>query len=119
LKSVFNGKEINPSDQNHSGIAESGRPGATFISARQKIMKAGAVGDALTSVAPVAKGSPDANEITAAVDLINRAERPILLLGLVASRPHAAESVRALLAKIPEPLKAAILAIIHSSKVAR
>ena len=48
-------------------------------------------------------GPADAGAIAAAAALINGAERPVLLLGLLASQPRAAEAVRALLAgtKLP------------------
>jgi acetolactate synthase-1/2/3 large subunit len=78
--------------------AESGRPGAAFISAPQDIMTGEADGDVLTPVAPEQLGPADAEAIAAAAALINGAERPVLLLGLLASQPRAAEAVRALLA---------------------
>ena len=84
--------------------AESGRPGAAFISAPQDIMTGGADGDVLTPVAPELLGPADADAIAAAAALINGAERPVLLLGLLASQPRAAEAVRALLAKTKLPV---------------
>jgi acetolactate synthase-1/2/3 large subunit len=84
--------------------AESGRPGAAFISAPQDIMTGAATGDVLTPVAPERFGSADAESVAAAATLINRAERPILLLGLLASQSRAAEAVRALLAKAKIPV---------------
>jgi acetolactate synthase-1/2/3 large subunit len=85
-------------------MAESGRPGAAFISARQDIMLGGADGDVLTPVAREAQGSADTQAIAAAADLINRAERPILLLGLLASQARAAEAVRVFLAQTKLPV---------------
>jgi len=84
--------------------AESGRPGAAFISAPQDIMMGGADGDVLTPVAPEMLGPADAEAIAAAAALINGAERPVLLLGLLASQPRAAEGVRVLLAKTNLPV---------------
>jgi acetolactate synthase I/II/III large subunit len=83
--------------------AESGRPGAAFISAPQDIMMGAAGADVLTPVAPERLGPADAEAVAAAAALIDGAERPLLLLGLLASQPHAAEAVRALLAgtKLP------------------
>src|SRR6516225_2372499 len=78
--------------------AETGRSGAAFISAPQDIMTGAADGDVLTPVAPILLGPADSEAIAAAVALINGAERPLLLLGLLASQPHAAEAVRSLLA---------------------
>jgi acetolactate synthase I/II/III large subunit len=84
--------------------AESGRPGAAFISAPQEIMTGGADGDVLTPAAPERLGPADADAIAAAAALINGAERPLLLLGLLASQPRAAEAVRGLLANTPLPV---------------
>jgi acetolactate synthase-1/2/3 large subunit len=85
-------------------IAESGRPGAAFISARQDIMAGRADGDVLTPVAREAQGPADTQAIAAAADLINRAQRPILLLGLLASQPRAAEAVHTLITKTQLPV---------------
>jgi acetolactate synthase-1/2/3 large subunit len=84
--------------------AETGRPGATFISAPQDIMTAAADGDVLTPVAPILLGPADPEAIAAAAALINAAERPVLLLGLLASQPRAAEAVRSLLATTNVPV---------------
>ncbi|MDB5308892.1 MAG: acetolactate synthase, catabolic [Gemmataceae bacterium] len=83
--------------------AESGRPGAAFISAPQDVMTGAADGAVLTPVAPNRFGPADAEATAAAATLINGAARPVLLLGLLASQPRAAEAVRALLAgtKLP------------------
>jgi acetolactate synthase-1/2/3 large subunit len=83
--------------------AESGRPGAAFISAPQDIMMGAADGEVLTPVAPERLGPADADAIAAAAALIDGAKQPVLLLGLLASQPRAAEAVRALLAgtKLP------------------
>jgi acetolactate synthase-1/2/3 large subunit len=84
--------------------AESGRPGAAFISAPQDIMAGRADGDVLTPAAPETLGRADTEAIAAAAALINDAERPVLLLGLLASQPRAAEAVRVLLAKTKLPV---------------
>jgi acetolactate synthase I/II/III large subunit len=83
--------------------AESGRPGAAFISAPQDIMTGATDGDVLTPVAPERLGPADAEAIAAAAALIDGAKQPLLMLGLLASQPRAAEAVRALLAgtKLP------------------
>jgi len=79
--------------------AESGRPGAAFISAPQDIMTGRADGEVLTPVAPERLGAAEPEVITAAADLIGAAERPVLLLGLLASQPRTAEAVRSFLAR--------------------
>jgi len=84
--------------------AESGRPGAAFISAPQDIMMGGAGGEVLTPVEPELLGPSDADAIAAAAAVINSAAQPILLLGLLASQPRAAEAIRGLLAKTNLPV---------------
>ena len=84
--------------------AESGRPGAAFISVPQDVMMGSADGEVLTPVAPETLGPADADAIAAAAALINAAEQPVLLLGLLASQPRAAEAVRVLLAKTKLPV---------------
>src|SRR5215471_1497581 len=51
--------------------AESGRPGAAFISAPKDIMAGRADGAVLTPAAPVRLGAADANAIIAAASLLN------------------------------------------------
>ena len=84
--------------------AESGRPGAAFISAPKDIMMGRADGEALTPTAPEILGPADANAITAATRLINSAKQPVLLLGLLASEKSTAEAVHGLLAKTKMPV---------------
>jgi acetolactate synthase I/II/III large subunit len=84
--------------------AESGRPGAAFVSAPQDIMTGAADGEVLTPVAPEVLGPAEADAVRAAAALINGAERPVVLLGLLASQPRAAEAVRVLLAKTKLPV---------------
>jgi acetolactate synthase-1/2/3 large subunit len=84
--------------------AESGRPGAAFISAPQDIMSGAADGEVLTPVAPERLGPADAEAIAAAADVLNGAKRPVLLLGLLASQPRAAEAVRAVLTETKLPV---------------
>jgi len=84
--------------------AESGRPGAAFISAPQDIMTGAADGDVLTPVAPTLLGAADAEAIVTAAALINAAKRPVVLLGLSASQPRAAAAVRSLLARTKLPV---------------
>jgi acetolactate synthase-1/2/3 large subunit len=84
--------------------AESGRPGAAFLSAPQDIMMGEADGEVLTPVVPERLGPADAEAIAAAAVLLNGAARPVVLLGLLASQPRAAEAVRALLAKAKLPV---------------
>jgi acetolactate synthase-1/2/3 large subunit len=84
--------------------AESGRPGAAFVSAPQDIMVGASGAEVLTPATPERLGPADDSLIAAAAELINNAERPILLLGLLATQPRAAEAVRALLARTKLPV---------------
>lgn len=97
---------INEVVANAFRIAESGRPGATFINARQDIMVGEAHGDVLTPVVAVNPGSASTFAIAEAADLINRAERPVVLLGLLASQPDNTQAVRKLLSKARLPVVA-------------
>jgi acetolactate synthase-1/2/3 large subunit len=84
--------------------AESGRPGAAFISAPADIMNAEVQAEILTPVAPAPLGPADPAAIDAATSMINSASQPVLLLGLMASDPKAAQAVRSLLAKTQLPV---------------
>jgi acetolactate synthase I/II/III large subunit len=84
--------------------AESGRPGAAFISAPQDMMTAEVEAEILTPTRPDPLGPADPADIAAAAALIDNATRPVLLLGLLASEPHAAQAVRALLARTHLPV---------------
>ena len=84
--------------------AESGRPGAAFISAPMDIMEARADGEVLTPTAPETPGPAYADTITAAARLISNAKQPVLLLGLLASEKRAAEALRRLLDRTKLPV---------------
>jgi acetolactate synthase-1/2/3 large subunit len=84
--------------------AESGRPGAAFISAPMDIMSAEVDDEILTPAAPEPLGPAEAAGIAAASALMNKAKCPVLLLGLQASESRTADAVRALLAKMQIPV---------------
>jgi acetolactate synthase-1/2/3 large subunit len=84
--------------------AESGRPGAAFISAPKDIMMGEAPGEVLTPAARTRLGAADTDAIAAAAGLINKAKNPVLMLGLLASEKDAAESVRGFIAKTSIPI---------------
>jgi acetolactate synthase-1/2/3 large subunit len=84
--------------------AESGRPGAAFISAPQDVMVGPASAAVLTPVAPERLGAAAAEAIIEAAALVNAARRPVLLLGLLASQPRTAKAVRTLLADANLPV---------------
>ena len=84
--------------------AESGRPGAAFISAPKDIMTGEATGEVLTPAARASLGAADTDAISAAAGLINKARNPVLMLGLLASEKDAADSVRGFIAKTNIPI---------------
>jgi acetolactate synthase I/II/III large subunit len=84
--------------------AESGRPGAAFVSVPKDIMAGTAKGDILTPASPGILGPADADAINEAVRLIGNAKQPVLLLGLLASQPAAAQAIRGLLTKTKFPV---------------
>jgi acetolactate synthase I/II/III large subunit len=84
--------------------AESGRPGAAFISAPKDIMIGEANGEVLTATTPVSLGPADEAAIAAAADLINKARNPVLMLGMLASEKNTANAVQRLIAKTNIPI---------------
>ena len=77
--------------------AESDRPGAAFVSLPMDIMTSPARCDALTLPSYSQLGPADATAITEAANLINRGKRPVVLLGLLASKPENAAAVHQLI----------------------
>jgi acetolactate synthase I/II/III large subunit len=84
--------------------AESGRPGAAFVSLPKDIMAAEAQGKLLVPPAFSGPGPADASALSESARLINRAETPVILLGLLASKPANAEAVRDLVARSNLPV---------------
>lgn len=79
--------------------AETGRPGAAFVSLPKDIMLAAAPGQVLAPTRPTALGPAGSAGIAAAAQLIDAAERPVVLLGMLANRAAAVVATRAFLAK--------------------
>ena len=77
--------------------AESGRPGAAFVSLPMDIMVAPAKCDILTPPAYSAAGPADVAAIKEAARFIDQAKRPVVLLGLLASKPENAAAVHELI----------------------
>ncbi len=77
--------------------AEGGRPGATFLSLPKDVMKAPAPGLVLAPARAPLCGPANAEAIAEAARLVNAAQRPVVLLGMLASQPAAAAAVRGLL----------------------
>jgi acetolactate synthase I/II/III large subunit len=83
--------------------AESGRPGAAFVSLPMDVMVGPAPDVVLTPVLPQALGAGPTEAIAEAAQLINRAKLPVVLLGMQASVPANATAARALLEKVALP----------------
>jgi acetolactate synthase I/II/III large subunit len=78
---------------------ESGRPGAAFVSLPKDILAGDAESKPLTSPNFSGPGPADASALSEAARLINCAACPVVLLGLLASKPANAEAVRDFIAR--------------------
>jgi acetolactate synthase-1/2/3 large subunit len=77
--------------------AESDRPGAAFVSLPMDIMVGPAKCDVLSSPQYSRTGPADSEAIQEAARLINQAKRPVVLLGLLASKPENAAGLHELI----------------------
>lgn len=77
--------------------AESDRPGAAFVSLPMDIMVGPAKCDILTPPTHSGSGPADSAAIKEAARLINQAKRPVVLLGLLASKPDNVAAVHELI----------------------
>src|ERR1700683_1885359 len=84
--------------------AESDRPGAAFVNLPKDIMEGDAKCEGLEGPAAPGVGPGSRESQDEAARLINGAQRPVVLLGLSASRPENAEAVRSLLRKTRIPV---------------
>jgi acetolactate synthase I/II/III large subunit len=84
--------------------AESDRPGAAFVNLPKDIMEEEAKCEALDVPASPKFGPGSRESLADAAKIINAAQRPVLLLGLLASRPENASAVRAFLHKTELPV---------------
>ncbi len=85
-------------------FAESGRPGASFVSTPMDVLNMAANGAVLADRAVPAVGPAPEVALAEAAAEIGRATRPVILLGLLASRPAVAEAVRKLIATTGAPV---------------
>jgi acetolactate synthase-1/2/3 large subunit len=74
--------------------AESGRPGAAYVNLPKDIMTAPCAHDPLPLPAFSGPGPADAAALTEAARLINASENPVVLLGLLASKPANAAALQ-------------------------
>jgi acetolactate synthase I/II/III large subunit len=84
--------------------AESGRPGAAFVNLPKDIMEEEAKCEPLNVLASAPFGPGSRESLDEAARLINGAQRPVVLLGLSASRLENAHAVRSLLRKTHLPV---------------
>jgi acetolactate synthase-1/2/3 large subunit len=78
-------------------VAEADRPGSAFVSLPMDIMTAPAKCEVIAPPPPAKYGPASSNAIDEAARLLNRAKRPVVLLGLLASKPQNAAAVQALI----------------------
>jgi len=79
--------------------AEQPRPGASFVSLPMDLINLPATGDVLPNLTPPPFGPAPAEAISAAAALLAKAAKPVLLVGMLASRPEYAQAVRQFVAK--------------------
>lgn len=84
--------------------AESDRPGAAFVNLPKDIMEGDARCDVLEVPARPKFGPGDRDAVALAAQIINSAQRPVILLGLLTSNPENAEAVRRMLRKSHIPV---------------
>jgi acetolactate synthase I/II/III large subunit len=84
--------------------AESDRPGAAYVNLPKDIMEGEAKCEALDVPASPRFGPGSRESLADAAKLINSAQRPVLLLGLLASRSENTDAVRAFLRKTGLPV---------------
>ncbi|MCE2578541.1 acetolactate synthase AlsS [Komagataeibacter sp. FNDCR1] len=85
-------------------FAEQGRPGAAFISTPMDILSMPASGPVLAGRPLPDAGAAADDAVAEAAALLEKAQRPVILLGLLASRPDVAKAVRGLIARTGVPV---------------
>jgi acetolactate synthase I/II/III large subunit len=96
---VASSDTVNEVVANAFRAAESGRPGAAYVNLPKDIMAAQCTHDVLPAPAYGGLGPADFTAIGEAAHLINSAENPVVLLGLLASKPANATAVRNFIGK--------------------
>jgi acetolactate synthase I/II/III large subunit len=79
--------------------AESGRPGAAYVNLPKDVMAAPCAHEPLPLPAFAGLGPADAKATREAARLINAANNPVVLLGMLSSRPTNAEALQSFLTK--------------------
>jgi acetolactate synthase I/II/III large subunit len=84
--------------------AESGRPGAAYVNLPKDIMAAPCPHDVLPMPVYAGLGPADSAAVAAAARLINSSENPVVLLGLLASKPSNVTALRDLIRRNQLPV---------------
>jgi acetolactate synthase-1/2/3 large subunit len=84
--------------------AESDRPGAAFVSLPKDVMEGPAACDAIPLASNPSYGPGTEASLEEAAQIIRVAQRPVVLLGMLASRPENADAIRAFLRKTHLPV---------------
>ncbi|MGC1323650.1 MAG: acetolactate synthase AlsS [Candidatus Udaeobacter sp.] len=84
--------------------AESDRPGAAFVSLPMDIMTGAANCKPIRFTTPVAQGAAAKRSLSDAARLIDSAKSPVVLLGLMASKPKFSDAIRRLLISTTFPV---------------
>ena len=84
--------------------AESDRPGAAFVSLPKDVMEAPAKCEAIPVTSDPSYGRGTDASLEEAANLLQTATRPVVLLGMLASRPENAEAIRVFLRKTHLPV---------------
>ena len=85
-------------------FAESGRPGASFVSLPMDILNATTTAPVLAGLPSPRTGAAAEDAIDEAAEQIKRARRPVMLLGMLASNPDVAAEIRALVKRTGIPV---------------
>ncbi|AYK19062.1 acetolactate synthase AlsS [Aeromonas veronii] len=101
---VNSGAAISEVMANAFRAAELGRPGAAFVSLPMDIINKPVQGNVLVPREVPEPGCADEQNMEQALTLLRNAQNPVVLLGLMASRPENAEAVRAFLDKARLPV---------------
>src|SRR5580658_4055259 len=86
--------QINEVLANAFRVAESGRPGASYVNLPKDVMAAPCAHEPLPAPAYGGLGAADGAAINAAARLIDAANNPVVLLGMLASRPANAQALQ-------------------------
>jgi acetolactate synthase I/II/III large subunit len=84
--------------------AESDRPGAAFVSLPIDVMTSAAKCKSIRLSTPVAQGPAAKHSLSEAARLIDSAKSPVILLGLMASKPKFSDAIRNLLSTTTFPV---------------